>query len=158
METFSNNMGIILIALLLLVIGWLGFLQYQIYQFKKKRRILFGSQTEGSVEEILNTCLQEIKSNAAKANEIEKFLNKTNKMAISSIQKVGIVRFNPFSDTGGDLSFAVALLDYQNNGVVLSSLHSREGTRIYAKPILNGQSKYNLSEEEQEALKKAMGK
>jgi Protein of unknown function (DUF4446) len=74
-----------------------------------------------------------------------------------SLQRVGLVRFNPFADTGGDQSFAVAVLDRLGNGFVFSSLHGRSGTRFYAKPLRNGQSSYQLSEEEAEAVKSALG-
>lgn len=71
------------------------------------------------------------------------------------IQKVGMVRYNAFEDVGGELSFSLALLDAHNDGVVLSGLYSREESRIYAKPIEEGKSAINLSEEEREALRKA---
>jgi Protein of unknown function (DUF4446) len=70
-----------------------------------------------------------------------------------SLQHVGLVRFNPFDDTGSDQSFAIALLDDEANGIVLSSLHGRAGTRIFAKPIRAGQASHALSDEEQEALR-----
>ncbi len=73
-----------------------------------------------------------------------------------SLQRVGLVRFNPFADTGGDQSFAVAVLDRLGNGFVFSSLHGRSGTRFYAKPLRNGQSSYQLSDEEAEAVKSAL--
>lgn len=69
--------------------------------------------------------------------------------------RVGIVRFNPFQDSGGDQSFSIAWVDDQVNGVVISSLYSRSGTRIYAKPLARGNSSYNLTEEEQEAIRQA---
>ena len=73
------------------------------------------------------------------------------------IQKVGIVRFNPYNDMGGDQSFALAVLDGLRNGVVISSLCSRSGTRIYAKTVMNGDGlDHPLSQEEQEAINKAM--
>ncbi len=72
-----------------------------------------------------------------------------------ALHRVGVVRFNPFSDTGGDQSFAVALLDGHDDGVVFSGLHSRAGCRVYAKPVTGGTSTYNLSAEEQEAIQKA---
>ena len=75
-----------------------------------------------------------------------------------SIHKVGVVRFNPFGNIGGDQSFSIALLDSQDNGVVVSALHAPEGTRMYAKPIKEGTSKYQLTAEEQDALLKAYGK
>jgi hypothetical protein len=73
-----------------------------------------------------------------------------------SIQKVGIVRFNPFKEVGGNQSFSIALLDREKNGLVITSLYSREGNRVYAKPIEKGNSRYQLSREEKEAIEKAL--
>ena len=69
------------------------------------------------------------------------------------IQRVGMVRFNAFDDTGSDLSFSLALLDERGNGLVVSSLYGRNESRIYAKPVLNRQSTYALSAEEQKAIR-----
>ena len=66
------------------------------------------------------------------------------------------MRFNPFADTGGDQSFAIALLDAEGNGVVLSSLHSRTDTRIFAKQVQGGRSRHQLSDEEQDAIRRAL--
>lgn len=71
-------------------------------------------------------------------------------------QKISIVRFNPFGDTGGDQSFCLAVLDAHNSGYILTSIHGRQGTRSYVKPIDFGQSKYTLSEEEKQAIAQAM--
>ena len=68
---------------------------------------------------------------------------------------VGMVRYNPFRDTGGDQSFSVAWLNEQQDGLVLSSLYSRQETRLYAKPVQGGASTYTLTEEEQRALQAA---
>jgi len=90
----------------------------------------------------------------------EKFseeLEKIKKENTSNIQKVGIVRFNPFKEVGGDQSFSIALLDGDNSGVVITSLYAREENRVYAKPIKEGNSEYPLSEEEKEAIDKAKG-
>lgn len=70
-----------------------------------------------------------------------------------SLQHVGLVRFNPFEDTGSDQSFAIALLDADHSGIVVSSLHGRAGTRVFAKPITSGQATHALSDEESEALR-----
>jgi len=72
-----------------------------------------------------------------------------------TIQKTGIVRFNPFNGIGGNQSFAIALLDEKNNGFIISSLFTQEGNRVYAKAIKNGKSEHSLSEEEKEAIEKA---
>ncbi len=76
-------------------------------------------------------------------------------MAKNSVQKVGIVRFNAFRDMGGDLSYAIALLNSQGDGVVLSSIYGRDDARTYAKPVKGGKSSYQLSQEEEEAILRA---
>jgi hypothetical protein len=73
-----------------------------------------------------------------------------------SIQRVGLVRFNPFEDTGGNQSFAIALTDATGSGLIVSSLHSRTGTRVYAKAVIEGRSEGALSAEETEALRTAL--
>jgi hypothetical protein len=73
-----------------------------------------------------------------------------------AIQRVGLVRYNPFEDTGGNQSFALAITDAQANGFVISSLHSRTGTRVYAKAVSGGRADGALSAEEAEALRVAL--
>lgn len=75
-----------------------------------------------------------------------------------TIQHTSVIRYNPFRDTGGDQSFAAALLDHRGDGLVISSLHSRTGTRVYAKPIEAGTSRFELTEEEMNALARAAEK
>ena len=73
-----------------------------------------------------------------------------------TIQKTGMVRFNPFNDMGGNQSFVIALLDGKNNGFVLSSLFIKEGNRVYAKAVKAGKSEHALSKEESEAISRAI--
>lgn len=94
---------------------------------------------------------------------LEKELSDTNvfskhldKRLNNCIQKVGIVRYNAYKDTSSDLSFAVALLNENNDGIVLNGIYSREMSNIYAKPIQNGKSSYTMTQEEQDAVFKAM--
>lgn len=82
-------------------------------------------------------------------------LEATQKLAI---QHTGLVRYNPFEDTGGNQSFAVAMLDANGDGVVMSSLHARQNTRVYAKAVVGGRSEAALSDEETEALRQAMAR
>jgi hypothetical protein len=102
-------------------------------------------------KEILSQ-FKSLEKNFEKISEELENLKKENKF---SIQKIGIVRFNPFSEVGGDQSFSLALLDGNDSGFVITSLYTREGNRVYGKPIKNGQSEYLLSEEEKEAINKA---
>ena len=87
------------------------------------------------------------------SREIEDFKKESRR----NLQKVGMVRFNPFAEVGGDQSFSIALLDANNNGFVITSHYHRDTSRTYAKPIEQGQSKYQLSKEEQEAITRATG-
>lgn len=74
-----------------------------------------------------------------------------------SVQRIGLVRFDAFEDMGGQLSFAAALLDANGDGIVLSAINGRAETRMYAKPVEAGASKANLSSEEEEAIRRALG-
>ena len=92
---------------------------------------------------------KDLKENLGKiSNKLEE-LKKNSKF---SIQEIGIVRFNPFKESGGDQSFSIALLDGNKDGVVITSLYGREGNRIFAKPIKKGKSEYLLTEEEKKAI------
>jgi hypothetical protein len=82
-------------------------------------------------------------------------LNNLKRESNFAVQKVGVVRFNPFSSVGSDQSFSVALLDKNDDGLVITSLFSREGNRVYAKPVKASQSDYLLSSEEKSAIEKA---
>jgi hypothetical protein len=73
-----------------------------------------------------------------------------------AVQKVGIVRFDAFEDIGGMLSFAVALLDHNGDGVLVSTINGRQDSRSYAKPVVKGQSTFNLSIEERQAIEEAL--
>lgn len=85
------------------------------------------------------------------SDELEK-LKKESKFCI---QKIEIIRYNPFSGAGGNQSFTVILLDGNNNGIIITSLYAQDGNRVYAKPIKNGISEYPLSREEKETIEKA---
>jgi len=74
-----------------------------------------------------------------------------------SIQKAELIRFNPFKEVGGDQSFSLALLNEDNDGVVLTSLYTRQDNRVYGKTIKKGVSEYSLSNEEKEVIEKAKG-
>lgn len=88
-----------------------------------------------------------------KVLDINKRLNLIEEDDLKHIQKVKLVRYNPYEDTGGDQSFTVCLLDKNGTGFVITSLHTRSGTRIFAKPVIKGSgTKYELSKEEQEAI------
>ena len=91
-----------------------------------------------------------------RVDELSGRLPAVEKRSSISLQRVGVVRFNPFEDTGGQQSFAVALLDNRGSGLVISSLHSRQATRVYLKQISEGKSETQLGDEEAEAIRLAL--
>ena len=105
----------------------------------------------GSHLERVRQVVRDVEAVGARTDVIERDLQ-------GSFGRVGLVRFNPFEDTGGNQSFALALLDGRADGFIVSSLHARAGTRLYAKAVAAGTSETALSEEESEALKQALAK
>ena len=87
-----------------------------------------------------------------KVDKLNEKLEDFEKKSQSMLQGVGVVRFNPFSETGSNQSFSLAILDRKKDGVVITSFYSREGSNVYGKTIKNGESEYSLSEEEQKAI------
>lgn len=109
-----------------------------------------------NIEEDLKNFMYKVDRVEKQNAEITNFCKNLDEDMSKCIQKVGIVRYSAFKDTGSDLSFAVALLDEDNDGIVFNGIYSREISNIYAKPINNGNSKYTLSEEELKAIEKAI--
>ena len=109
-----------------------------------------------NLEEDLENFMYKVDRVEKQNAEINNFCKYIEEDLSKCIQKIGIVRYSAFKDTGSDLSFAVALLDEKNNGVVFNGIYSREMSNIYAKPVENGNSKYTLSNEELEAIEKAI--
>lgn len=128
----------------------------KIKNVKKNLKIFFSGKQAQDLESVLLAQTKEITQLDKEIQELFEISNRLHALGQKSIHKVGIIRFNPFKDIGGDQSFALALLDGKNSGIVISSLHTREGTRIYSKPIIKGESeKYTLTEEEKQAIKTA---
>jgi hypothetical protein len=108
-----------------------------------------------SLEAILDAHLDKVLAVARELDELSARSAVLEADARRAVQRIGLVRFNPFEETGGNQSFALALLDADANGWVLSSLHARNGTRLYAKAVRGGRSDGALSDEETAAIKQA---
>ncbi len=123
---------------------------------KNKCEILFAGKNGADLEEIILGQTEELKLLDGEIQNLFEISNKIHNLASRSVHKVGIIRFNPFKDIGSDQSFAVALLDGKNDGIVISSLHTREGTRVYSKPVKKGLGDgYTLTDEETKAIEEA---
>lgn len=153
----SANLGPIVLALsaaaIALAVG-LILLARRVRGLEARLRLLTRGD-EGDLEDVLGAHLDRVH---VLGREVERLVARTTRLesgAPRAFQRVGLVRFNPFEDTGGNQSFALALLDAEGNGWVLSSLHARSGTRVYAKAIREGRPEGALSEEEAAAIKQA---
>lgn len=118
----------------------------------------YNNLTRGASSKSLMSILDDLVKDLRLAQKDIAFLQKRcdtlEKEGFLHIQKIGLLRFNPFKDTGGDQSFILSLVDGNSSGVVISGLYSRIGTRWYAKRVLNGKGvDHDLSEEEKKALK-----
>jgi hypothetical protein len=116
-----------------------------------------GLGEHGELEATISRLSKEIKELQAFRTELEAYLKLAEVRLRSTVRGVGVVRFNAFANSaiGGNQSFAVAFLDEKQNGVVFSTLYSRDRVGVYAKPIENGVSTFSLTPEEEESLKKA---
>ena len=110
----------------------------------------------GSLHELLAAHADQIAKASSRMTEIQEVHEIVVRRTEQAIQHVGVVRFNPFEDTGSDQSFCIALLDARRDGIVISSLHGRQSTRVFAKPITDGRSTHDLSDEEAEAIRVAL--
>lgn len=108
------------------------------------------------LEEDLENYIHRVERVEKQNGEIVQTCNEMSKSLEKCIQKVGVVRYNAFENTGSDLSFALALLDNKDNGIVLNGIFSRESSNLYAKPVISGKSSYSISEEEEKAIEKAI--
>lgn len=160
MELIKNNSENIIIALAAVsgvILLWNIFLQVGISRIKKKNNLLFSGNKIKNLEEILLNQAGSLKTLDKEIQELYGISNQINSLSFRGLHKTGLVRFNPFKEVGGDQSFAIALLNGKNSGIIISSLYTREGTRIYAKAVAAGKSeKYPLTEEEEQAIKIAM--
>ena len=158
-----KNVDIAIFIIILLVIG-IGAIVYCIVLTNKLKKMnekyeKFMKGKDGKSLEATFTKRFEDIDLLLKENDIKtKKIQKINENLQIAVQKCGIVKYDAFNEMGGKLSFALVLLDKENNGFVINAMHSREGCYTYTKEIVGGKSFIALGEEEQLALDKAMGK
>ncbi len=145
-----TDIVIVLLALFLFVLfTWLAFLEYRHRRLKRSFGALLGGREGENIESVLL-------DHVARVEHVEQVTAWLREQQPFQLQHAGVVRFNPFGDKGGDQSFAIAVLDDHTDGFVLSCLHSRQDIKVYAKPIIGGQSTYTLTPEEKDAIARAM--
>ena len=147
------------VGLSIAVVGlaaWLLLLQRSEARLRSRLRKILNETGTAGLDEVLDTQAKRIDGLAQRLDHLATLQQELGSAARLALQRVGVVRYNPFQDSGGDQSFAIALLDHAGTGIVISSLHGRAETRIFAKQIENGRSTHTLSEEEQQAIRAAL--
>ncbi len=152
----DNYLLFLSVIIIILLIGFIILLIGNMKLKEKYRKFMQKLGNGKNLEEDLSNFMYKVDRVERQNAEIMNFCKNLDEDLTKCIQKVGIVRYSAFKDTGSDLSFAVALLDEKNSGVVFNGIYSREMSNIYAKPVENGNSSYTLSEEESEAIRKAI--
>ncbi len=154
-QSYAPYLWAALVALVLVLSFWVITLQLRVNRLVRHYNRLFSGTTFGTFEEAMDRYVGRLEETVAHVDELNQFCRAVETELRTTIQRVGIVRFNPFNDTGSDQSFAIALLDGNGNGVVLSSLFSRTSTRMFAKTVVGGESPYPLTDEERAAIDQA---
>lgn len=150
---FIIALGIIMLILLILVIVLFKALNSM---EKRYRKIMRGTNPK-NLEELVVSYLDKVDDAKNAAEGIKERFDDIDNRLKGCMQHVSIIRYKAFENVGSDLSFSIALLDDNNNGVILTGIYGRNDSTTYAKPIDNGISRYDLSEEEKHVLKEAMG-
>lgn len=136
---------------------WLGILSLLIWQQNKFLRSFFPKSGERDIRKKFEEIIKAVEGFKGELAGLDDRLGEIQRKGFGHIQRVELLRFNPYDETGGNISFAVCLLDDNGSGVVITSLHARSGTRVFGKEIVAGKSKnQELSKEEELVVKKAM--
>ena len=138
----------IISAVVVVILLWMLFMEIRL------KKIFTGTKAR-NLEEMIVEVGKKIKEIEATEEKIDKHLTTIDSRLNKSVRNIETIRFNPFVDAGSNQSFAIAMLNDEGNGVVMSSLYARDRMSVFAKPIENGKSKFELSSEEKEVLKKA---
>lgn len=155
----AENLNILVAAALILAAVSLllnAVLLVLFFGLREKLKLFFQGKNAADLESVLVDLSKTAGELESRLDVSDEKLSSVDALAKKGLHRVGVIRFNPFGGTGGDMSFCIAALNGANDGFVLSGLYSREGVRVYAKPIERGASRYPLSEEEKQAIEKAV--
>ncbi len=148
--------------LLFVIVGvllvWIATIEYRMMRLTRTLRYLFSGRTGADLEQVLREYLERMDRTDEMIRQFNERATAIERIIPFNLSHLGVVRFNPFADKGSDQSFAVAFLDDHSDGVVFTGLHSRTDVRVYAKPIVGGTSTYPLTNEEAEAIHRALNR
>jgi len=148
----------VLMLLLVIVAALTLILLFKVQKLRSQYERLISGVSEQNVEEVLIDYLKSTKQLELRTKALEDKASMLEAESKTHLQNIGIVRFNAFEGVGGDQSFSVAMLDDSRKGITLTGIFGHSDTRVYAKPIEDGSSRYTLTPEENEAIAIAAGK
>ena len=155
LDLYAPYLALAALVLALAALLWGLVQQRRLRSLSAQYHALTDGSDGGNLEAVLTSHLQTVRAAHERSNQALEIARQIERNSTYAVQHVAVVRYNPFSHTGGDQSFVLALADHNGNGALINSLHAREGTRIYAKPLFNWSATHALTEEEQEAINKA---
>jgi hypothetical protein len=155
LDNLALALGALAALVLLLLIGFLVQSARLGRAVRDYRELVRGTDGSTLHDRLVGSAEQAVKA-SERMGRIEAMQAVVEGRTQRSLQHIGLVRFNPFDDTGSDQSFVIAMLDDARDGIVISSLHGRSNTRVFAKPVTNGESAHNLSDEETQAIRIAI--
>ena len=156
-ESIQPWIGMATIVLVIALLVYCVILHIRLGSLKKKYDFFMQGEHGASLERKLSVEVSEIRD---AANGLESLLSEQvaiRNIQSNTLQKIGFIKYNAFENIGNDLSFALTLLDGNNNGICISSIYGRNESRIFSKPIVKGKSLVSLSQEELESLNEALG-
>jgi hypothetical protein len=151
-QRYAVELWLGLAIAVVVILAWLVVAQVRMNRMIRQYRGLVTGTSGGHLEQVLNEHITQVRDTASQVEKLGRLSRQMEKTLRHSLQSLGVVRFNPFSDVGGDQSFAIALVDGHGNGVVISSLYGRHDLKVYAKPLKKWESEYTLTDEEKEAI------
>lgn len=137
---------------IIIIVVWLIGITFVLYKIFALFNRLTRGVDSGDLKKILERVITKEQENTVRTGELAKRFQFLEEDARSHVQKIGFVRFNPFKELGGDHSFSICILDGEDSGVILTSLHTRDRTRVYMKEVKKGKSAFELSQDEKKAL------
>ncbi|HZJ83488.1 MAG TPA: DUF4446 family protein [Clostridia bacterium] len=144
---------VLIIAFLSIIVLIIGIINYiRISKVSKRYKKMMRGMDNKNLEYMLNNHMENMAKVSAQVEYLDSNVDLVSSQLNRCIQRVGLVRYNPFNDMGSDQSFSLALLDSNGDGVVLTSLYARDSSAIFAKPLIDSKSKYPLSKEEEHAI------
>ena len=148
--------SLIFILAFLFIIVWMGIITFYLRRMIKNYSVFTEGVHKKTLEDVLTNMVKEQKITKKDIAFLSTRCDNIEKDGLLHIQKIGLLRFNPFKDTGGDQSFILSLINANDTGVVITALYSRSGTRWYAKRVVKGKGfEHELSEDEKKSLKMA---